>query len=188
MPDVLVDDSLAASGDAGEPRRRWSVGKILAVVCVVGLTAMWAYALSGVAGRDVAGRLDDKTFGPRAEPVCNEAMAVVDGLPKGFETPEPTDRADVIDEGTARLRTMVAELEALPRPDGDDASMISQWLVDWTTFLDNRDDFTSRLRTDRNARFYVTQREEDKRQITAALDRFAGINNMPSCETPGDVG
>jgi hypothetical protein len=188
MPDVLVDDPLDAPDDAGRPRRRWTIGKVLAIVCVLGLTVMWVYALSGVAGRDVAGRLDDRTFGPTAEPTCKAARADVDALPPAFETPDPTQRADVVDQATARLRTMVRDLDALPRPAGDDATMVTQWLADWTTYLDNRADYASRLRVDRTARFYVAQREADKRQITEALDRFAGINDMPSCETPGDVG
>ena len=169
------------------PRRRWTLGKIAVVVCVVGLTAMWAYALSGVAGNDVAGRLDDRSFGPTANPVCAAAKADIDALPRSFQTPEPGDRADVVDQGTARLRIMVDELRALPRPSGPDGDMIEQWLDDWETYLANRDDYTARLRVDRNARFYVTQREADKRQITLGLDRFAAINKMADCTTPDDV-
>lgn len=180
-PDADVPDS-----DAPVPRR-WTLGKIAVLVCVVGLTAMWAYALSGVAGNDVPGRLEDRTFGPAAEPVCAAAKADIDRLPRSFETPEPGQRADVVDQGTARLRRMVTELRALPQPSGQDADMVSQWLADWDTYNANRDDYTARLRVDRNARFYVTQREQDKRQITQALDRFAAINKMADCTTPDDL-
>ena len=63
--------------------------------------------------------------------------------------------------------------------------MLTEWLGDWQIYLDNRQDYVDRLREDGDARIFVA--EKDGRQITVAVDRFAEINDMPSCRTPKDV-
>jgi hypothetical protein len=51
--------------------------------------------------------------------------------------------------------------------------------------LDDRQAFADRLRVDEEAELLVTARVG--RQITLTLDRFAEINDMPSCATPLDA-
>ncbi|HMQ26740.1 MAG TPA: hypothetical protein PKA98_12190, partial [Acidimicrobiales bacterium] len=69
--------------DTGEApgRRGWTVGRVAAVVVVLGLTLMWIYAFSGVAAKDPPDQLDDPAFAEAAEPVCAAARDALDALP-----------------------------------------------------------------------------------------------------------
>ena len=69
--------------------------------------------------------------------------------------------------------------------DGPDRALVLAWLDDWDSYLDSRDDYARRVRTDPRARFLVDDR--DGQAITVPMDNLATVNRMPSCVTPGDV-
>jgi len=181
--DTAVDPSTE------RPRRRWRVGLVLAVVSAVVVLGMWAwvfgYHLGGTWRDDTPGRLANTTFPTLAEPVCARASSVLTSLPPAWSTETPEARADAVDSSVVVLDEMVADLRALPTG-GQDAA-VNEWLVDWETFIADRADYAGRLRLDPEARFYVTQSDRDRRQITLAIDRFAETNRMPSCVTPSDL-
>jgi len=106
-------------------------------------------------------------------------------LPPAWETDTPATRSDAIDESVVILNDMVAELSTLPT--GTDQEAVDEWIADWQTYVEDRADYAKRLRADPLARFYVTQSDRDRRQITLAIDKFAETNAMPSCETPADL-
>ena len=172
------------------PRRR--IGRYLALGVAVAMLGMWAYIfayhLSGGWKQDTPGRLQDRGWGESAEPVCASTMAQLAALPAAPTAPDAAARADVIDRSDVLLGQMLGELAALPAPTGDgDATAVDEWLTDWSAYLQDRADYADRLRDDPDARFYVTQSERDERQITEAVDRFAAVNGMPSCQTPSDI-
>ena len=170
-------------------RRRLRPGVVLAVVSAVVVLGMWAwvlaYHLGGSWRDDTPGRLSNTTFPTLAEPICAQAVADFAALPPAWSTDTPLERADVVDATVLLLGAMVSDLRALPTG-GEDAA-VGEWLADWEQFIADRADYAGRLRTDPDARFYVTQSERDQRQITLAIDRFATTNRMPSCVTPSDL-
>jgi hypothetical protein len=153
------------------------------------MLGMWAwvfaYHLGGSWLENPPGRLQDRTFSVAAEPVCARAQQRVLALPPAWQTDTPTERSAVVVESVAILDAMVAELRTLPV--GSASERIDEWLTDWETYVADRLDYAERLAEDPTARFYVTQSDRDRRQITLAIDRFAETNEMPSCITPADL-
>lgn len=156
-----------------------------------GALVMWAgvfaYHLSGAWQADTPGRLDDPAFAASAEELCANAGEALAGLPPAWQTTEAVDRAEVIDASADILNALVASLRSLPTATGDDQRRVDEWLGDWERFVEDRTDFARRLRDDPDTRFFVTQSERDRRQITLAIDRFAATNDMPTCATPRDL-
>jgi hypothetical protein len=180
------DDADGGPGLDESRRSPWRIPARIAVIGVVVVIAvMWAFALFGHI--DVPGQLADTTFPNAAEPVCKAAMAQIDALPPAPSTPDPNQRADVIDHANAILDQMLVDLRAKVPATQPEHDRINQWLDDWTTYVGDRKAYAAQLRVDRNARFYVTQSDRDNSQITNAIDNFATVNPMPDCATPQDV-
>lgn len=165
----------------------WTLmGRVIVVVIILGSALLWIYALTRSPGQP-PGSLDDPSFGAAAEPICASAQARLAELPPAFDAPDPAIRAAVISSGTEILQTMVDDLRSIAPSRGTrDGDMVAEWLDDWQTYLGDRRAHAARLAEEGDIRFYVT--EKDGRQITAPIDRFAQINHMPSCATPGDLG
>lgn len=176
----------------GEPTRATTRGaaslptRITIAVFIAAMVAMWGYAFFWP--QQVPGRLDDTSFPTAAEPVCHRHRVELDGLPRSISVRTPEERGDLVDQGTSILAAMVNELRGLIPTTEPAQSMVTEWLADWDTYLEDRRDYAQRLRGDANARFYVTQSDRDNKQITQAVDRFAAVNAMPSCGIPNDVG
>lgn len=175
-----------------EGRRRWSTGRTLAVVAAVAVLGMWAYVLvyhlSGRWREDTPGLIADPAFAEQAEEVCATALAEVDQLPPAFSAASAAERADTLRASNLVLGDMLTDLEALAPLAGQDQPVVDEWLADWRTYVADRASFADRLTDDPEARFYVTQRETDQRQITVAIDRLAKVNGMESCMSLNDVG
>jgi hypothetical protein len=172
------------SDDRRSPWRR--ISRVVIVAGIAGVVVMWIYAFFGEV--PAPARLDDRTFPPVAEPICARARHDIEQLPRAFETGDDhLARADVVDRATVRLAAMVAELRATVPAAETTRRRVSLWLDDWDIYLDDRRDYTARLRVDRFAKFHVTQSDRDRRQINSALDNFAKVNTMASCATPEDV-
>lgn len=185
---VVLDDAPPTAPETST-RRRLRPGTVLAVLSAVVVLGMWAwvlgYHLSGTWRDETPGRLTNTTFPTLAEPACADAMDQLALLPPAWATPTPQERADTVEASTAVLSELVTRLRGFGTG-GQDAA-VGEWLADWDTFIADRIDYASRLRSDPDARFYVTQSDRDRRQITLAIDRFANTNAMPSCVTPSDL-
>jgi hypothetical protein len=163
---------------------------VVGVVIAVSMVAMWVwvfgYHLTGTFIGDVPGRLDDRSWSDGAELICADAQAQLDELPPAHQARSSAERADSVVAATVILEGMVRRLEA-SAPGGADGERVQEWVTDWETYLGDRTDYAGRIRQDPDARFYVTQSDRDNRQVTEAVDRFANVNGMPDCETPGDL-
>ena len=62
---------------------------------------------------------------------------------------------------------------------------MAAWIADWRTYLDDRAAYADALRTDPEARLYVTAKDHE--QVTEYIDAFAADNHMAACATPIDV-
>lgn len=170
----------------GEGRAaRWALRILMGVAAASSLVWVGAilFASTGTARPDDF--LGDRRFFDAAEPVCDRARDDLEDLPRPEDTVRAAERLDVIRRSTDRLEEMVDELRPLV-PDNQDGKAISLWLDHWGIHLDDRRDFMSRVeRRGTDERFLETTL--DGGQISSSINRFADVNEMPSCGTPGDV-
>ena len=175
----------APSRDA--PARPWTATRVLVVVAIVSMVAMWGYVLYlafGPGRQSPPDQLSDPTFARQAQARCEAAHVDVATLPKAVEAESAAERAEIIAQANARFSEMIDEIEPL-RPDGEDGEIVTAWIADWRTYLDDREAFADALRTDPDARLFVTAR--DREQVTEYIDAFAADNHMAACATPIDV-
>jgi hypothetical protein len=166
---------------------RWTPGRILASVTVVTLLVMWGYVLYlafGPGRQPPPDRLDDPAFATSAQAVCDAALSDVAELPRAVDATSAAERAGVVASANERLAAMVDDLERLV-PSGEDGEIVELWLADWRTYLDDRAGYAEALRSDPDARLFVTARDQD--QVTEYINAFAADNKMPACSTPLDV-
>ena len=167
--------------------RRWTSGRVLVILAVVAMVSMWAYVLYlaiGPGRKPPPDQLADPTFGQEAQAVCEATHDQVAGLPPAIEARTAPERAAIVEEANARFSAMVDEVAALAPP-GEDGDVVAEWIADWRTYLEDRGAYADALRTDPDARLYVTAR--DREQVTEYIDAFAADNHMPACATPIDV-
>jgi hypothetical protein len=164
------------------------LGRSLAVTAVLLMVAMWGYVVYlafGPGRADPPDRLDDPGFAVAAQARCDQALDRIAALQPASQAPTAAARADVLDVANADLADMLADLEAI-QPDGEDGVIVGRWLVDWHTYLADREDYADRLREDEEARLLVSPKKGQ--QVTEFLDAFAKDNDMPACSTPSDAG
>ena len=169
------------------PSRRWSGGRVLVLVVVVAMVAMWVYVLYlaiGPGRQPPPDRLADPGFGQRAQAVCEGALADVATLPPAVEAETAAARAEIVAQANDRFAAMVDDIEPLA-PSGEDGEIVAEWIADWRTYLADREAYADALRADPGARLYVTAK--DREQVTEYIDAFAADNHMPACGTPIDV-
>lgn len=175
--------------DGGDRRIRRTTVLAVAMLFVV-VIGFWAwvfmYQLQNKGEDDMPDRLDDLAWTAEADELCAAAVADVAELPSAQSSPSAEARADVIDEATARFERMLADLEDIaPTGSSRDAAITEAWLADYRQFLDDRYTFADSLRDDPMARFLVTEKYGS--HITKPIDRFARVNEMEACMSPGDV-
>jgi hypothetical protein len=169
-----------------EPRR-WTAGRVVLVLIVVAMLAMWGYVLYlafGPGRQPPPDQLADPAFGQAAEEVCRAAHVDVAALPPAVEARTAAERAEIITQANDRFATMLDDLEPLT-PAGEDGAVVQEWLADWHTYLSDRVAYAEALASDPEARLYVTAK--DNAQITEYIDAFAADNHMQACGTPIDV-
>lgn len=148
---------------------------------------VWIYALFFYDPGLMIDQLADRTFPHQAEKICARALDRIDDLPTADQTKDPAQRADTIDTANRDLRAMTAALEPIvPQGKGMITTGVTQWVADWNTYIQDRQDYADALRKDPAARF--TETPKANRQISLAINAFAQVNRMPSCVVPGDVG
>lgn len=179
----MTDDRLPPHLEADD--RFWTIGRSLSIAAVVALTVAWIWVFL-FAPRGHPDRLEDRAFPEAAEAICAQAREDVLALPRAFEADDFAARADVLDEATARLATMIDDLDDIAPPVVDeDTTNISTWLDDWRTYLRDRETYAALLRVDEDPAFTVT--DKGGVQVTEYIDGFADANDMESCQIPLDV-
>lgn len=154
---------------------------------MVSAIAFWVFAFFVYDPGLKVDELADRTFPRAAERVCAAAMERVDRLPPATAAGTPEERADVIDRSDQLLGTMVDELEALvPDDRGRVARGLQDWVDDWRAHIADRSRYAQALREDPAARFLESTK--GNRQVSRAIDGFAEVNRMESCQTRDDVG
>ncbi len=196
----------ASAGDTTAPpspsrRRLRLAGKWLGGLFVVGSFVFWAWAFSPWARSENPGRLDDRSFVAWADQRCAEAQAAIDALPSPRQASSRAERADQVDRGTDEVEALVADMRlraeatlATSTAGGGppDADLVGAWLEDWDVYVSDRRNHSARLRSagddtpDRELRFLLVDMTEGS-TYTERMDGFSRLNDMDSCQVPGDV-
>jgi hypothetical protein len=172
--------------DADQRPIRLTAPRLLLGIIVVASFGVWAYAYSGLADRPTPDLLDDPGFAAAAEARCTEARDGLDRLTPAYLATDHIDRAATVTEANRLLRSMVADLRAVPTGSVRDRQIVDAWLTDWEIYLGDREDYAVRLAADPMARFY--QSDVANEHLDRRLTRLATTNQMASCGAPGDVG
>lgn len=182
------DDRVAPDG--GEPGQARSAASLLFRVLVGLIVAasfgVWVYVYSGQADRPPPDLLVDTDLALTAEAICAAAVSDVDAMPSASVAVDGVERAEQVRNSTARFETMVADLQRLRVDDADDRVIMSGWLGDWRTLLDDRFRYAEAVADDPDTIFLLTKVAEGER-LDRRLTRVANTNRMPSCATPTDV-
>ncbi|MGH9229645.1 MAG: hypothetical protein ACRD07_13145 [Acidimicrobiales bacterium] len=179
-------------GDRPSPGRSSRLGRTLVLVVVCALVSMWGYVLFlafGPGRQPPIDRLDDPAFAEAAEERCAATLEDVDRLPVASASHTAAERADVLTRANGVYAAMLDDLDDLETlaPAGDQRRRANEWLGDWRTYLGDREAYADALRTDPDARFLVSPKPGEGRQITGWIDEFAKANRMPSCASPTDA-
>ena len=182
--------------------RQFGLGRFLAIAFVVAMIVFWVGSVvpgSPWGRSENPDRLVDRGFVAQAESRCAQSRALIDALPPGQDAETPQERAEQVALGTDEVEVLVADLAELARslPAGDgsgtaDADLIERWLEDWELYVADRWTHVERLRAAddstpaKDLRFLLSARVQGG-TYTERMDGFARVNDMDSCQIPGDV-
>jgi hypothetical protein len=170
-----------------QPSRRW-VRALLTAICL-GFAAFWIWALF-FASKESINRIGDDDWAARAESICTEAHAERAQLIdlRAVDEADPallTEKAGIVDEATDILDAMIDDLEAVAPADAKGADIVPLWIADYRTYLQDRRNYTARLRSGELGPFRETA--VDGIPISEKLQTFAGDNDMDACAPPSDL-
>lgn len=181
-PDARDDGSEA---NDGTPMRGLRFALVVGVV--LAFLGIWIYILFVYKPTKQIDELTDRRFPVAAEKICKATMDQVAALPIASMAANPKERGDTVATANAELTKMVEQLKGV-QPTGDSAEDkgTREWVGDWANHLKDRAAYAEELQSGKDARFLESTK--GTRQLSRAIDAFAQVNRMPSCETPQDVG
>lgn len=186
MVDVQAPKQPSESTEEGPYRMGFTWGRGLAIVAVVTMIIFWVWIFSGAPAKDNADKLQDTAYVESLREQCTALRADLAELPNAADLPSAAARADVLDDANVIVGEFVDELEAGAPTSGDAGTTMQGWIADWRIYLENREDFADRLRTDDNAQLLL-DRSELGDSVDKTIQIFSQVNDIRECETPGDV-
>ncbi|HEY5875273.1 MAG TPA: hypothetical protein VIT64_08235 [Ilumatobacteraceae bacterium] len=184
----MIATSDPAGADARPPRSR-PVLRVLLVVILALLAAMWIYAFL-FAPKEGVNRIGDREWSDRAELRCAAAkdqlvaladMRTIDDVGEGALT----EKAAIVDKTNLILTAMLDDLTAVEPTDEKGQEIIPLWLDDYRAYVADRRTYADRLRAGENPPFAESAVEGSP--ITGFINDVARQNNMPSCQAPVDL-
>jgi hypothetical protein len=173
--------------EVDEPARsRWGPARFAVIATCALILVMWILVYVLAAVHKPVDRLDSRAFAKQAEPICKVTADQLAALPKAWQSSGNVARAEVVTESNQDLREMLDKLATVAPTTGSDGRIITEWLHDYGTYVGNRENYATRLRTDPSARFYEAQKEPGE-QITDPVDSLATANDMDDCVAPEDL-
>ena len=180
-PEQATDDTELVGPKGATP------GRILALVAVIAMVMLWVAIFAGYFNKDNPDKLQDEAYVAQLEEQCQGLRDDLDTLPNAADTTSAAERADVLDDANVMVGDFIDELEAGAPTSGDAQISVEGWIRDWRTYLANREDFADRLRTDPGAQLLL-DRSELGDSVDKTIQIFSQVNEIPACDTPGDVG
>ena len=163
------------------------IGLTVGIAAIVLFAVFWIGATVWFFGDENPDSLEDREWVAGAEARCAEARDELDRLPQARDAVNMANRANQIENSTAVLAEMTADLAA-SAPHGEDGELVGLWLDSWRVYLDDRLAHAEALRAGEDRQFRVTVDPERGDGVDALLDAFADRNRMPSCGDPLDIG
>lgn len=160
----------------------------LAVVAALAMVLFWIWIFTGGPKKANPDRLDDRAYVARTEQRCQRLLSDLKTLPPADSAASAVQRADVLDQANALVKSMVDDIGTGAPRTGDDARRLKGWLLDWRTYIGDRNDYARRLRTNPDAQLLVSENSALRDPVDKTIEVFADVNDMPDCATPGDVG
>lgn len=154
--------------------------RVLFPIGAVLFIAFWGWALF-FASKTSVNKIEDRAWAARAEEIC----APVKQELREFELladPDLAVRADLVVQSTDLLGSMLDEIDAVEPSDDKGQGIVPAWLADWRQLLQDRYNYSERLRSGQDVPF--TETAVDGVPITERIENFAGDNEMPSCAPP----
>ena len=172
------------AGGTRPPRR---TGFYLTLAAVLAIVGAWVYVLF-IYEPHIKDELEDRAFPTQAEQVCAAAVEQLERLEPANLAASAEDRASTVEQSNVILREMVADLRPLvPTEPQNVTDGVNEWLDDWETYIDNREQYAAGLREDPDTRFLESTKGTATKGITRAINGFTEVNEMESCSTPADL-
>lgn len=170
---------------AAGPSRR-TIAIVVAAIAAVAIA--WIYVIFFYRPELMIDELADRTFPEAAEKICAVAQGRLEELPAASLAASAEERAAEVEVSNEILETMIRDLRAIVPADPPEVNdAVSEWLDDWSTYLEDRRIYVSSLREDPDTRFLETTKGGPSKGITRAISAFAQVNRMDSCAPPADL-
>jgi hypothetical protein len=163
-------------------------GRGLAIVAVVAMVIFWVWIFSGAPAKQNPDRLQDRAYVAKLEDRCQALRDDLAELPNAANLKTQAQRADVLDDANVLVGEFIDDIAAGAPTSGDAGASMKGWITDWRTYLANREDYAERLRTQPNAQLLLDRSTIGTDSVDKAIQIFTQVNEIPACETPGDVG
>jgi hypothetical protein len=188
MVDVRAPKKPSSPNEEDGPYRMgltW--GRGLAIGAVVLMVIFWVWIFSGAPKKTNPDYLDDRAYAASLEDRCQALRDDLDDLPNAADLDTQAERADVLDDANVLVAGFIDDIEAEAPTTGDAARSMDGWIADWKTYLADREDYAQRLRTEEDAQLLVS-RSKLGDSVDKTIQVFTQVNDIPACDTPGDVG
>jgi hypothetical protein len=174
------------------PRTGWQkLAFVLISIAVLGIAAMWVYALV-FASRDGLYRVDDDAWRENAQEICEAAqqkrIELADTSEGVITDPTPEQmrrRADLVDQATGILEDMLDEVVAYPLTEPRDIALQDTWEGHYRTLIEDRREYTAQLRAGVNEQF--TETVVGGGPVTNVVTDFTSGNDIKACGPPADM-
>ena len=160
---------------------------VVILLCLV-LAVFWFYAFF-IARHSKANAIADKEWTQFAETTCQQAEIkrnkLADFTRIGDSPEELAKRADLVEQATDGLRSMLDTLETRSPNNEKGRAIVGLWIDEYRIHLDDRGEYVAELRNGKNVTFAETAVEGVP--ISERLLTFAQENLMDTCAPPTDV-
>lgn len=187
MVDVRAPKTPAAPEQDGPYRMGFTWGRGLAIGAVVLMVIFWIWIFSGAAKKDNPDYLQDRAYAESLEERCQALRDDLEDLPNAADLTTQDQRADVLDDANVLVGQFIDDVAADAPKSGDASISMKGWLADWRIYLSDREDYADRLRTEENAQMLVSPSKLGD-SVDKTIQIFTQVNDIPACDTPGDVG
>lgn len=188
MADVRAPRKPTAPAEEDGPYRMgFTWGRGLAIAAVVLMIIFWVWIFSGAPKKANPDYLEDRAYAAKLEDRCQALRDDLAELPNAADLDSQAARADVLDDANVLVAEFVDDLAAGAPKTGDAAISMKGWIADWRTYLGDREDYAERLRTEDNAQLLLS-RSKLGDSVDKTIQVFTQVNDIPACDTPGDVG
>jgi hypothetical protein len=183
------DITPAGAPASPDSKRRWTWQHGLVALVVLGLAGMWIAALffSDITPRNL---LDDKAWAARQQVRCEKVVDRIDEFASAeiiVTMTSPQQRAVLVQRANPIVDQLVADIAADPVTGSErHRAFVSLWLDDYRIYNQSRHDYAEKLAAGQDTAF-ASRTDAKGKPITDKIDQFARVNNMLSCQVPGDV-